>query len=110
MHIYAMTLEDNLKKILETGKDWQRVPVKDAPGVFVVKAPASRNRPASLMVEINPLGPDGTPSKRRGLILRRVDELKQFREIMSAERLERVLETVEKVNPRTQDVSEEFEV
>jgi hypothetical protein len=106
-----MTLEDNLKKILETGKDWQRVPVKDAPGVFVVKAPAYKNRPASLMVEINPLGPDGTPSKRRGLILRRVDELRQFREIMSAERLEKVLEAVEKVNPGTQTAGgEEFEV
>jgi hypothetical protein len=106
-----MTLEDTLRKILETGKDWQRVPVKDVPGVFVVKAPAYRNRPASLMVVINPLGPDGTPSKRRGLILRRVDELKQFREIMSAERLEKVLEAVEKVNPRTQTAGgEEFEV
>jgi hypothetical protein len=63
------------------------------------------------MVEINPLGPDGTPSKRRGLILRRVDELKQFREIMLAERLEKVLEAVEKVNPRTQTAGgEEFEV
>jgi hypothetical protein len=106
-----MTLEDTLRKILETGKDWQRVRVKDAPGVFVVKAPASKNRPAFLMVEINPLGPDGTPSKRRGLILRRVDELKQFREIMSAERLEKVLEAVEKVNPRTQAAGgEEFEL
>jgi hypothetical protein len=106
-----MTLEDTLRKILETGKDWQRVPVKDAPGVFVVKAPAYKNRPASLMVEINPLGPDGTPSKRRGLILRRVDELKQFREIMSAERLEKVLEAVEKVNPKTQTAGgEEFEL
>jgi hypothetical protein len=106
-----MTLEDTLRKILETGKDWQRVPVKDASGVFVVKAPAYKNRPASLMVEINPLGPDGTPSKRRGLILRRVDELKQFREIMSAERLEKVLEAVEKVNPRAQAAGgEEFEV
>jgi hypothetical protein len=97
-----MTLEDNLKKILETGKDWQRVPVKDAPGVFVVKAPAYRNRPASLMVEVNPLGPDGAPSKRRGLMLRRLEELEQFRKILSAERLEEVLRALEKINPVTQ--------
>jgi hypothetical protein len=97
-----MTLEDTLRKLLETAKDWQRIPVKDAPGVFVVKAPAYRNRPASLIVEVNPLGPDGTPSKRRGLMLRRLEELEQFRKILSAGRLEEVLRALEKINPLPQ--------
>jgi len=97
-----MTLEDTLRKLLETGKDWQRFPVKNAPGVFVVKAPAYKNRPASLIVEVNPLGSDGAPSKRRGLVLRRLEELEQFREILSAERLEEVLRALEKINPVTQ--------
>jgi hypothetical protein len=29
----------------------------------VLKAPAARGRPASLLVEINPVGPDGAPTK-----------------------------------------------
>jgi hypothetical protein len=96
-----MSVEESLRKVLQTGRDWQRVSVKGAPGVFVVKAPAYRGRPASLIIEVNPLGPDGTPTKRRGLMLRSLSELRQFREIISAKRLEEVLEAVEKVNPKT---------
>jgi hypothetical protein len=96
-----MSVEESLRRVLQSGRDWQRVSVKDAPGVFVVKAPAYRGRPASLIIEVNPLGPDGTPMKRRGLMLRSLSELRQFREIISAKRLEEVLEAVEKVNPKT---------
>jgi hypothetical protein len=96
-----MSVEESLRRVLQSGRDWQRVSVKGAPGVFVVKAPAYRGRPASLIIEVNPLGPDGTPTKRRGLMLRSLSELKQFREIISAKRLEEVLEAVEKVNPKT---------
>jgi hypothetical protein len=37
-----MSLEESLRKVLQTGKDWQRIPVKGAPGIFVLKAPAAR--------------------------------------------------------------------
>jgi hypothetical protein len=30
-----MSLEESLRKVLQTGKDWQRIPVKGAPGIFV---------------------------------------------------------------------------
>jgi hypothetical protein len=96
-----MSVEESLRMVLQSGRDWQRVSVKGAPGVFVVKAPAYRGRPASLIIEVNPLGPDGTPMKRRGLMLRSLSELRQFREIISAKRLEEVLEAVEKINPKT---------
>jgi hypothetical protein len=79
-----MSLEESLRKVLQAGKDWQRVPVKGVPGIFVLKAPAARGRPASLLVEINPVGPDGVPTKRRGLILRNLEELKEYRRIISA--------------------------
>jgi hypothetical protein len=96
-----MSVGESLRRVLQSGRDWQRVSVKGVPGVFVVKAPAYRGRPASLIIEVNPLGPDGTPMKRRGLMLRSLSELRQFREIISAKRLEEVLEAVEKVNPKT---------
>lgn len=57
-----------MRNFLKAGGDWERISVKGSPGVFVVKAPAQRGRPASLMVEINPVGADGAPTKRRGLI------------------------------------------
>jgi hypothetical protein len=102
-----MSLEESLRKVLQTGKDWQRIPVKGAPGIFVLKAPAARGRPASLLVEINPVGPDGTPTKRRGLILRSLEELKEYKKLISEDRLEEIIKAIEKINPKTSGEEEE---
>jgi hypothetical protein len=102
-----MSLEESLRKVLQTGKDWQRIPVKGAPGIFVLKAPAARGRPASLLVEINPVGPDGAPTKRRGLILRNLEELVEYRRLISADRLEEIIKAIEKINPKTSGEEEE---
>jgi hypothetical protein len=102
-----MSLEESLRKVLQTGKDWQRIPVKGAPGIFVLKAPAARGRPASLLVEINPVGPDGAPTKRRGLILRSMEELVEYRRLISADRLEEIIKAIEKINPKTSGEEEE---
>ena len=102
-------LEEALRKVLKQGADWQRVPVKGVEGAFILRAPGYRGRPPALMVELNPLGPDGVPKKRRGLILRSVGELEEFRALISAERLVEVLKAVEKVNPQ-REAGEEFEV
>jgi hypothetical protein len=102
-----MSLEESLRKVLQTGKDWQRIPVKGAPGIFVLKAPAARGRPASLLVEINPVGPDGAPTKRRGLILRSMEELEEYRRLISADRLEEIIKAIEKINPKTSGEEEE---
>jgi hypothetical protein len=102
-----MSLEESLRKVLQIGKDWQRVPVKGAPGIFVLKAPAARGRPASLLVEINPVGPDGVPTKRRGLILRSLEELKEYKKLISEDRLEEILKAIEKINPKTSGEEEE---
>jgi hypothetical protein len=102
-----MSLEESLRKVLQTGKDWQRIPVKGAPGIFVLKAPAARGRPASLLVEINPVGADGVPTKRRGLILRSLEELKEYRKPISEDRLEEILKAIESINPKTSGEEEE---
>jgi hypothetical protein len=102
-----MSLEESLRKVLQTGKDWQRIPVKGAPGIFVLKAPAAKGRPASLLVEINPVGPDGVPTKRRGLILRNLEELEEYRRLISVDRLEEIIKAVEKINPKTSGEEEE---
>jgi hypothetical protein len=102
-----MSLEESLRKVLQTGKDWQRIPVKGAPGIFVLKAPAARGRPASLLVEINPVGPDGVPTKRRGLILRSLEEFKEYRKLISEDRLEEILKAIERINPKTSGEEEE---
>ena len=75
-----------------------------------MKAPAARGRPASLLVEINPVGPDGVPTKRRGLILRNLEELKEYRKLISEDRLEEILKAIERINPKTSGEEEGLEI
>ena len=102
-----MSIEESLRKVLQSGKDWQRIPVKGAPGIFVLKATAAKGRPASLLVEINPVGPGGVPTKRRGLILRNLEELEEYRRLISVDRLKEIIKAIEKINPKTSREEEE---
>jgi hypothetical protein len=95
-----MSLEDRLREILERGGDWQRVPVKGLPGVFVVKAPAKGSKPVTLMVELIPLNEAGMPSRRRGLFLKSLKDLEDYRKMLGDSRLDELLRAIEKVNPK----------
>ncbi|MFH2112808.1 MAG: hypothetical protein ABIJ47_16290 [Candidatus Bathyarchaeota archaeon] len=92
--------EEKLAEFLEKGKDWDKVKTT-VPGVFVMKMPGSKTRPASLSVEVNPVDAGGSPTKRRGLIIRGVEEYLEFKEILLNEKLESLLEMLEDVNPET---------
>ena len=94
---------------METGKDWAKVKTS-VPGVFVMKMPGSKNREPSLSVEVNPVDASGSPTKRRGLIIRSVDELLEFKDILGNEKVETLLEMLEDVNPATPDNKQSKEV
>ncbi len=51
-----------------------------------------------LIVELNPVDEYGRPSKRRGLIIRNSDDLKKYRNIINADKLDKLLETMDKIN------------
>jgi hypothetical protein len=101
--------EEKLEEFLETGKDWAKVKTS-VPGVFVMKMPGSKNREPSLSVEINPVDASGSPTKRRGLIIRSVDELLEFKDILGNEKVESLLEMLEDVNPGTPEGKQSKEV
>ena len=101
--------EEKLEEFLETGKDWAKVKTT-VPGVFVMKMPGSKNREPSLSVEVNPVDASGSPTKRRGLIIRSVDELLEFRNILGNEKVENLLEMLEDVNPGTPESKQSKEV
>jgi len=94
-------MSEKLAEFLEKGKDWDKVKTT-VPGVFVMKMPGSKTRPASLSVEINPVDAGGSPTKRRGLIVRGVEEYLEFKEILLNEKVEGLLEMLEDVNPEHQ--------
>jgi hypothetical protein len=101
--------EEKLEEFLETGKDWAKVKTS-VPGVFVMKMPGSKNREPSLSVEINPVDASGSPTKRRGLIIRSIDELLEFKDILSNDKVETLLEMLEDVNPSSPESKQSKEV
>ncbi|MCW4048898.1 MAG: hypothetical protein NWE89_04095 [Candidatus Bathyarchaeota archaeon] len=90
--------EEKLAEFLENGKDWGKVKTT-VPGVFVMKMPGSKSREPSLAVEINPVDAAGSPTKRRGLIIKSVYEYEEFKAILMNEKMESLLEMLEDVNP-----------
>lgn len=93
--------EEKLINFLKTGKDWSRL-ATTIPGVFVLKLPAYKRQPSRLAVELNPVDEDGKPKKRRGLVLRSSEELKVFRDLIQEERLTRLMEMIDSVNPKVE--------
>jgi hypothetical protein len=93
--------EDKLAEFLKNGKDWSRMRTS-VPGVFVLKLPAYRGSPTRLAVELNPVGEDGSPKKRRGLVLRSTGELEDFKELFQYEKLSKLVSVLDTVNPKVE--------
>ncbi|MGQ4873172.1 MAG: hypothetical protein ACP6IY_03775 [Promethearchaeia archaeon] len=91
-------IEAQLKEHLEKGADWEKMETP-IPGVFVVKIPATKTRPAILQLEINPLAEDGKPVKRRGLFIGNKELLVKFSEALMDDKVFQLINEIEKVNP-----------
>jgi hypothetical protein len=90
--------EDKLSSFLKTGPDWGRLKTSVA-GIFILKMPAYKSSPARLAVELNPVDDFGSPTKKRGMVLRSKEELEEYKAIFQVEKLAPLLEQMEKVNP-----------
>ena len=91
--------EEKLDGFLVKGKDWERLKTS-IPGVFVLKLPKYKSSPPRLAVELNPTDASGRPTKRRGLILRSRNELKEFKELFQLDKLLKLLGLTDAVNPK----------
>jgi hypothetical protein len=91
-------IQAQLKEHLEKGKDWAKMETP-VPGVFVVKVPATKTRPALLFIEINPLKSDGNPMKRKGLFIRNKEMYLAFKEALEEDAIFTILQNLEAVNP-----------
>ncbi|MHA1293529.1 MAG: hypothetical protein ACTSQJ_12800 [Promethearchaeota archaeon] len=96
-------IETQLREHLENGQDWEKMetPVE---GVYVVKVPATKTRPALLHLEINPLTDNGKPMKRKGLFVGSKEMLIKFSEALSDDKVFQLIGEIEKVNPRTKSI------
>ncbi|MEM2526024.1 MAG: hypothetical protein QXI49_07540, partial [Candidatus Methanomethylicaceae archaeon] len=97
-----MSLEEKLKSFLENGKNWERKRTT-INGVFILKIPQSKNKPSRIIIEINPIDEFGNPTKKRGLILRNLEDLKEFKKLLNIEKLEYLLKAIDNVNPKIKE-------
>jgi hypothetical protein len=102
-------LESRLREILEKARDWQRVPVRSSPGIFVVKAPGTKRNPPSLLIELNPVDENSMPTKRRGLYIRSRKDLEEFRKLINDRNLDALVSALEEVNGRREEEEGESE-
>ncbi|MBY9005161.1 MAG: hypothetical protein KGD63_00200 [Candidatus Lokiarchaeota archaeon] len=91
-------IQSQLKEHLTNAKDWEKMETP-IPGVFVVKVPASKTKPALLFLEINPLKSDGNPMKRKGLFIKDYEMLIRFSEALTDDKVVQVIKELEDINP-----------
>ena len=91
-------IQAQLKAHLKNGADWEKMETP-VPGVFVVKVPATKTRPALLFLEINPLKDDGKPMKRKGLFVGSKEMLVKFGEALNDDKVFQLISEVEMINP-----------
>ena len=100
-HYLLMSSEQKDKRLvefLENGKDWERKQT-NIPGVFLIRLPQFRSRPACVGVELDILNRGGGGSRRRGIIIRTSGELEQLKDTINNGKLQELTNSIEKVNP-----------
>jgi hypothetical protein len=91
-------IQAQLSDHLKNGADWEKMET-DVPGVYVVKVPGTKTRPALLFIEVNPLKSDGGPMKRKGLFIRDKEMYLAFKEALEEDAIFTILQNLEAVNP-----------
>jgi len=109
-----MSGDERLSQFLKEGKDWERKPTNVA-GVFLFKLPEYRGRPPTIAIEINPLNSNGTPSKKRGIVIKSLEELNSILDLVGNPKVTQLAQSIDNVNPERKtvpkgDASEVFEI
>ena len=96
-----MTEEANerLRRFLNEGRNWERK-ATNIPGVFLSRLPASKGRPASLAIEINPVDAYGSVTKKRGIVIRSSSELDEISRLLSHPKVGELSKKIDAMNPK----------
>ena len=95
-------MEESLRDMLKHGRKFERLGTAE-PGLYIRKIPQSKDEPAYLAVEINPIGQSGNPMNKIGALIRSQDELDAIRAILSQKNVDEILQTIKKVNHQQAD-------
>lgn len=93
-----MEIHETLLTFLENGEDWERKQTS-VPGLSIIKLPKTRTRPASLALDLNPIGENGLPMKRKGLMVMSTAELAALRSLITNEKIDQLFAAITEVMP-----------
>jgi len=93
-----MELSEQLRVFIEEGQDWERK-ATSVKGVSIIRLPKTKNRPASLAIDINPVNEHGVPIKKKGIMLMNAVELAAFRSAFNNEKVDNLIKALEEVLP-----------
>ena len=93
-----MEITEQLRTFMEEGKDWERKPT-NVKGVTIIRLPKTKNRPASLAIDFNPVNEHGVPMKKKGIMIMNGAELSGFRAAVNNEKVDNLLKALEEVIP-----------
>ena len=99
-----MSGDERLSQFLKEGKDWERKPTSIA-GVFLFKLPEYRGRPPTIAIEINPLNSNGAPSKKRGIVIKSLEELNSILDLIGNPKVTQLAQSLDGVNPERKPVA-----
>ena len=96
-----MTEEANerLRQFLNDGRNWERK-ATNIPGAFLFRLPASKGRPASLAIEINPVDTYGSITKKRGVVIRSASELDEVSRLLGHPKVDELSKKIDAINPK----------
>ena len=99
-----MELTEILKTFIEEGQDWERKQTS-VKGVSIIRLPATKNRAASLAIDINPIGDNGLPMKKKGIMIMNRAEIAAFRTAFNNEKVDGLVAASKKscLNARPQE-------
>jgi hypothetical protein len=92
-------MEASLRDMLKHGRKFERLST-DVSGIFIRKIPPSKDNPGYLAVEINPIGQNGNPMNKIGVLIKSQNELDAIRAILSQNEVDDLLQTIKEVNPK----------
>ncbi|MGD1004748.1 MAG: hypothetical protein ABR887_04940 [Methanoregulaceae archaeon] len=93
-----MELTEQLKTFIEDGQDWERK-ATTVKGVSIIRLPKTKNRSASLAIDINPINEHGAPMKKKGIMIMNSAELAAFRATFNNEKVDNLVKALEDVLP-----------
>ena len=105
-HIGMTEANERLIQYLNEGRNWERKATNIA-GVFLFRLPASKGRPGSLAIEINPVDTYGSITKKRGVVIRSASELDEISRLLSHPKVSELSKKIDEVNPKRDSTTPE---